>query len=107
MYSVRYYLTLGDVDMACRKIHVSIPDTVVEDLDYISKRMGITRSALLSNLIAEPTYDLRTLMETVPENPTPQDIMRSRGASASLIKKRLDDFSSIADDLLTPQGKVQ
>lgn len=92
--------------MACRKINVSIPEAVVCDLDYISKRMGITRSALLSNLIAEPSKDLRCLMETLPNNPTPEDVLRSRGASVDLISKRLEEYSVAADDLFAT-GKLQ
>jgi len=74
---------------------------MASDLEYISKRMGVSKSAALTNLSAEPISDLRTLLEDLPENPTQADIIRSRGASAKIVKKRMDSLKRLegGDDL--------
>ena len=36
-----------------RKISISLPSDVVDNLDYVSKNMGVTRSALLTGLLNE------------------------------------------------------
>lgn len=87
--------------MAHRKIAVSIPDKIVTDLDYISGRMKITRSALLSYLLEQPSHDLRGLLEGLPENPSQEDILRSRGASAALINQRMVNLEAMDNDLFS------
>jgi len=80
-----------------RKLSVSVPSMVVEDMDYITGRMKISRSALISNLINSPVHDMRVLLESIPDNPSPEDIIRSRGASADLVKKRLTEINQLVD----------
>jgi hypothetical protein len=96
--------------MPHRKLSFSLPETLVQDLDYISARIKVSRSALLSNLITEPASDLRGLLEGVPENPTDEDILRARGASTALIEKRLNNFANTScdngDDLNVQMGLV-
>ena len=87
--------------MTHRKITVSIPDYVVDDLDYVSGRISTTRSALLSNMLAEPAACLRALLEDLPENPTDADILRSRGASARLIDARIQNIKNTETDLFS------
>lgn len=87
--------------MAHKKITVSIPDYVVDDLDYVSNRISTTRSALLSNMLAEPAATLRSLLEDLPENPTDADILRSRGASARLIDARIQKIKDTESDLFS------
>lgn len=84
--------------MAHRRLTFTLPPDVVSDLDYISKRVSISRSSLLGNLIAEPAHDLRTLLESVPDNPTDEDIIRARGASDALIKERLSAIKGLEED---------
>ena len=84
--------------MAHRRLTFTLPPDVVSDLDYISKRVSISRSSLLGNLIAEPAHDLRTLLESVPDNPTDEDIIRARGASDVLIKERLSAIKGLEED---------
>ena len=89
--------------MGHRKIAVSIPEGIVDDLDYISGRMSVTRSALLSNMLSSAASDLRRLLEGVPENPTPEDVLRCRGASAKLIDDRIQNVRNTKADLFSGQ----
>lgn len=88
--------------MKCRKLTFSIPESVVLDLDYLSDRLGVTRSALLSQLLTGPVADLRGLVESVPTGPLgPSDALRARGASMDLIKERVNSLQRMSDDLFT------
>jgi hypothetical protein len=84
-----------------RKFSVSLPPQLVEDLDYLSSRMGVTRSALIASLMAEPTHDLREMVEMIPENPTPADVLRLRGRSESIVNQRVESLRRLSNDLFS------
>lgn len=84
-----------------RKISVSLSDQVVDDLDYISGRVGVSRSAIISQFMADALAEARKVFELVPPNPTPADIVRMRGESAEVIRQRLASLQGIADDLFS------
>lgn len=86
-----------------RKLSISVPDSMVSDLNYVSHRMGISKSALVSNLSADPIHDMREILESLPENPTPDEILRSRGASVDMVKKRISNLNQLVegDDLFS------
>ncbi len=81
------------------RMSFTVPPSIRSDLDYLSVRMGVTKSGLLSQLVAGPLNDLRDLMEMVPENPTEADILRASGKSNELILKRLQSLRKIEGDL--------
>jgi hypothetical protein len=81
------------------RVTFTVPPRIRADLDYLSDRLGVTKSALVSELLEAPLGDLRELMEMVPENPTSDDILRARGKSNSLIAQRLRNLRSIEGDL--------
>lgn len=83
-----------------RKITFSVPDVVVENLDYVSGRIGVSRSSLLSQLLEQPLSDLTGLVKSVPENPTSADVVRFRGNSEALVQERVDSLRSLGNDLL-------
>jgi len=86
-----------------RKITISVPPTLVDDLDYIAGRMGISRSAIIAELMCDTIAHMRAMVELVPENPTPADALRYRGESAELVRQRLASLQGIAHDLLADQ----
>lgn len=87
--------------MAEKMVRVSftVPPSIRENLDYLSGRMGVTKSALITELVSGPLGDLKALMEMVPENPTADDFLRARGKSNELILKRIQSLRSIEGDL--------
>lgn len=87
--------------MAHKKFAISLPEHLVGDLDYVSGRMSISRSALISNLLEGPVKDMRSLLEGLPENPTKADIIRSRGASVDLIQERMTSMKRLDNDLFS------
>lgn len=86
-----------------RKITISVPPDLVADLDYLSGRMGVSRSAIITELMGGAISDMRALIALIPENPTPADALRYRGESAELIRQRLASLQGIAHDLLADQ----
>ena len=87
--------------MNYKKVTISLPPQLNADLGYLSHRMGISKSALLANISTEPISDMRKLLEDIPENPSAADIVRSRGASKSIVEKRLSEIMQLGegDDL--------
>lgn len=81
------------------RMSFTVPPALRADLDYLSARLGITKSALLSELVSTPLHDLRTLVESVPDNPTEADLVRARGLSNELITQRLQAYRRIEGDL--------
>lgn len=84
-----------------RKISVSLSGSLVDDLDYISGRMGVSRSAIISEFMADALSEARRVFELVPPNPTPADVVRMRGESEEVIRQRLSSLQGIADDLFS------
>jgi predicted DNA-binding protein len=81
------------------RVTFTVPPQIRQNLDYLSSRMGITKSALVSELLGSPLGDLRDLMEMVPENPTEADLLRASGKSNQLIAARLRSLRSLEGDL--------
>jgi len=85
--------------MAMSKISVSLPSEIVDDLDYLSSRIGVSRSALIGQLMSESVPEVRRLLELVPPNPTPAELLRMRGQSEDAIRQRLQSLKGMTDDL--------
>ena len=83
------------------KISVSLPPELVADLDYLSGRMGVSRSALIAEFMSEAAAETRRLLELVPPNPTPADVLRMRGQSEEVIRARIDSLKGMIDDLFS------
>lgn len=87
--------------MATKKVSLSLDEVLVEDLDFISKRMGISRSSLVSELLAEALPGIRKVIALIPESPTPADVVRYRGESVAIIQERLESARRSVDDLFS------
>lgn len=81
------------------RMSFTVPPSIRQNLDYLSSRMGITKSALVAELLTTPLSDLRDLMEMVPDNPSEADLLRASGKSNELIAARLRSLRSIEGDL--------
>jgi len=79
---------------------MSLPDGVLSDLKYLSGRMGMSKSALMTEILGDALSDLRVLFETLPDEPskvTEKNLIRFRGASAQLVKDRIQQARDLAD----------
>jgi len=81
------------------RVSFTVPPQIRSDLDYLCGRLHVTKSALISELLAGPLSDLRELTEMVPDNPSQADFLRAKGKSNALIAKRLRSYRAIEGDL--------
>ena len=81
-----------------RRITVSIPNQLALDIDYVHKRIGVSKSAFISSLLVEGVSDLRALLESLPDNPSPDDLVRFRGASAEMVSGRMKGYQDQLED---------
>lgn len=84
-----------------KKVSMSMPDSLVSDLDYVASRLGVSRSALVSQIMCEAMPDMRKLLEMIPPSPTPADLVRYRGESEDVIKARVESLLRSQDDLFS------
>lgn len=85
-----------------RKLTFSLPEETANNLDVISARLGVSRSGLVSELLAGACGDMMQiidLMPTPPENGTKTDLVRLRGQSAAVLRQRLDELGDKVDAL--------
>jgi hypothetical protein len=81
------------------KVAMSLPPSLVDDLNYLSGRLGISRSALAAELLTAPAHEMRSILSLIPPNPTPADLLRARGTSQAFIRERIEIANRLTDDL--------
>lgn len=81
----------------------TLPPEVVSNLTYVSRRMGVTKSSIVSEVLSEALGPLSTLLRSIPEDATSDDaaaaLMRFRGASGDVIRGRLDALRDAMDSI--------
>jgi len=83
-----------------RRVTLTIPVDLVANLDDISRRLGCTRSAVLTGLLQDALPPLRALLDALPvEDLRPDGVdegagRRLRGASGEVLR---DQISAIQD----------
>ena len=51
-----------------KRVSLSIPGGLADNLDYISKRLGVSRSAFVTQLLLEAQLDsLASLLSSIPD----------------------------------------
>lgn len=80
--------------MANKVVSLSLPPEVVSDLNYIHRRMGISKSALVSSLLKGGLPSLRQLLESLPPEPDDKDLKRFRGQSAAAILSEIQKLQA-------------
>lgn len=75
--------------MAIRRRTFSLQTEVDDDLTVLHRKMGIAKSALVNELLAEPVAVLRSLVDQLPDIPTDEDMRRLRGDSIEVVRERL------------------
>lgn len=84
-----------------QRVTYTLPPEIVAGVKYLSGRLGISRSALVAQLMAESVPELVRLLEEIPENPTPGDVLRFRGRSQQVIDERFEHARRLKDDLFS------
>ena len=70
-----------------------------DQLGYLSRRMGVSRSALVREVLAEPIATMAKLVEAVPDQPTPDDIRQLALAGLDAVHAVIDEPMGRLEDL--------
>ena len=83
-----------------KRVSLSLPSDLVEDVDYICSRLGLSRSGFISQLLLNLNVrSIRALVENVPEQPTADDVKRFRGSSAAYFEEQLQRLQELQGGL--------
>jgi hypothetical protein len=93
--------------MAHKRVTLSLSPDVAAELDRVSQLMGISRSALVSEVLSESLPALSAFLRNFAQSPTPstgsEASLRLRGASADLIRSQLDQLRDAVESV-DPSG---
>lgn len=89
------------------KVAMSLPRSLVDDLDYLVARLGVSRSALASELLSDSVSEMRRILSVIPPNPTPADLLRMRGESEAFVRERIANAARLTDDLFSGLGDAE
>lgn len=83
-----------------KRITLSLPGHIVDDIDHIASRLGISRSAFVAQMLADAQLShVRALLSSLPEEPTEGDTRRFRGESRRYVKERMDSLQNMQGGL--------
>jgi len=75
-----------------KRLSLSVPSELAADLNFISRRMSISKSAVITELVGKGLKDFRMLLEALPPEPSDTDMKRFRGTSAEMITNRMQSI---------------
>lgn len=79
-----------------RPVTLSLPLTLLADLDRIAQRMKVSRSALLSELLAVPVKAMAEVVDAIPAvGATESDVRRAKGKSTALITAAVQEAQQL------------
>lgn len=78
-----------------------MPPQMYDDLDYIASRLGVSRSALVTQLLTDIVPDIKSMLEAIPANMTETDLVRFRGKSESIVLERMENLRRMKHDLFS------
>jgi hypothetical protein len=85
-----------------KPVTVTLPLTLLADLDRVAQRMKVSRSSLLTELLAGGVAAMAEIVDTIPSvGATQADVMRAKGKSVALIQTAVKE----AQALLKPARK--
>lgn len=84
-----------------KRSSISLPDSVYSELSYLAERLGVSRSAIVADVLSQTLPPMGELLRSIPDNPTEGDALRFRGESAKVIREKLNNLRDMSDDLFT------
>lgn len=80
-----------------RKVSLSLDPHLVDGLDSLSKRLGLSRSALVNLTLGEVVPRMSGLLAEFPDQPDESDARRLRGKSIQLIH---DEYGKVISEMI-------
>lgn len=82
-----------------KRCSFSLPTKIASDLAYVSESMGVSQSALLSQIAGESIVMMADLLRSAGSDlSSPDVIKRLRGESVQFIEKEVSHFMSVLDE---------
>lgn len=83
-----------------KRVSLSLPKSLVDDLDYICGRLGVSRSGFIASILQQADMpSLRALVSHIPEQPADDDVKRFRGSSQAYFDKQLQRLQQLQGGL--------
>jgi hypothetical protein len=83
-----------------RRTTFSLPVETADRIARLSRRMGVSQSAFVSELLAEPIAAMASIIDVLPETgATASDVRRARGRSLALIKDVVAQAQSVVEEV--------
>lgn len=79
-----------------RRLTFSVPPDLARNLPRLAKRLGVSQSAVVSELLREPIAAMMAVLDELPPTPTKADVLRARGKSLAMIQQVVDEASQLA-----------
>lgn len=84
----------------CYRATFSLPAKLAQDINRLAKRMGVSQSALLSELLTEPITAMCDIIDQIPSTgATTDDVKRAKGKSVALIRDIVGQAQSLVHEL--------
>lgn len=83
-----------------KRVSLSLPEPLVDDLDYICRRLGVSRSGFIASLLQQADMaSLRALVSNIPDQPNDEDVKRFRGSSQAYFDEQLQRLQQLQGGL--------
>ena len=96
-----------------KRITMTIPNELVEDLNFISLHLGLSRSGLMSEILLGSSKPMREVIEAcLGDNPTdgkplkrnPETIRNQLSSIITAIEQQKSDLSLLRDNYIPSEG---
>lgn len=79
----------------------SLPAQLARDINRLAKRLGVSQSAFLAEMLKDPVAAMLAIMDELPQSgATPDDLKRAKGKSKEFIEQIVQEASDLARDAL-------
>lgn len=75
----------------------SLPASLAKDINRLAKRLGVSQSSMLSELLKEPIASMLDILDELPtQAATDGDVKRAKGKSVAYIEAIVAEAASLA-----------
>lgn len=82
-----------------RRVSVTFPTELVDDLDSIAERLGFTRSGLLTQMLQESIPQMARIIRDIPDQPRKADVIRFRGESVKVYQDTITELNGLMEEM--------
>lgn len=77
----------------------SFPADLAKDISKLAKRLGVSQSALLTELLTDPIAAMVSIIDEIPQTGVrPDAVKRARGRSVDLIRRAVTEAQQLVAD---------